>query len=42
MNKQKQNAKLLKIMTKADLCVDRRTAQKLIRKSEKIIAKLEK
>ena len=42
MNKLKQHAKLLKVMTKADECVDRDTARKLIRKSEKIRAKLEK
>jgi hypothetical protein len=42
MNKPKQHAKLLKVMTKADECVDRDTAQKLIRKASKIRAKLEK
>jgi hypothetical protein len=42
MNKPKQHAKLLKVMTKADVCVDRDTAQKLIRKASKIRAKLEK
>jgi len=42
MNKQKQHAKLLKIMTKADQCLDRKTSQKLIKKAEKIRAKLNK
>ena len=41
MNPAKQHAKLLKTMTKADECLDRKTAQKLIRKAEKIRAKLE-
>ena len=42
MNKDKQHAKLLKTMTKADACVDRNTAQKLITKADKIRAKLSK
>ena len=42
MNKIKQHAKLLKTMAKADSCVDRHTAQKLINKADKIHAKLEK
>ncbi len=42
MNPAKQNAKLLKTMVKADECVDRNTAQKLIKKADKIRAKLEK
>ena len=42
MNVKKQEAKLLKTMIKADDCVDRNTAQKLIRKADKIHAKLEK
>jgi hypothetical protein len=42
MKRPKQHAKLLKVMTKAEDCVSRKQAQKLIRKSEKIIAKLEK
>jgi len=42
MNVKKQEAKLLKTMIKADDCVDRNTAQKLIRKADKILAKLEK
>ena len=42
MNKQKQTSKLLKVMTKADDCVDRNTAQKLIKKADKIRAKLDK
>ena len=42
MNLTKQHKKLLKTMTKADECVDRNTAQKLIKKAEKIRAKLNK
>ena len=42
MNTAKQHAKLLKVMTKADECVDRDTAQKLIKKASKIRAKLDK
>jgi len=42
MNVKKQEAKLLKTMTKADVCVDRKTAQKLIRKADKIHTKLER
>jgi hypothetical protein len=41
MNTEKQHAKLLKVMTKADHCVSRKQAQKLIRKAEKIQTKLE-
>jgi hypothetical protein len=40
MNQEKQHAKLLKTMTKADACVDRHTAQKLIKKANKISRKL--
>ena len=36
MNPIKQHKKLLKTMTKADECVDRNTAQKLIKKADKI------
>ena len=42
MNPTKQHAKLLKTMTKADVCVDRNTAQTLIKKAYKIRAKLDK
>ena len=42
MNVKKQQDKLLKTMVKAHDCVDRKTAQKLIRKADKIRAKLEK
>tara|TARA_R100001198_G_C5136017_1_gene152012 strand:+ start:60 stop:188 length:129 start_codon:yes stop_codon:yes gene_type:complete len=42
MNPEKQHAKLLKVMTKADDCVDRNTAQKLIKKADRIRAKLDK
>jgi hypothetical protein len=41
MNPAKQHAKLVKTMTKADECLDRKTAQKLIKKASKIQAKLE-
>jgi len=41
MNPAKQHAKLIKTMTKADECLDRKTAQKLIKKASKIQAKLE-
>ena len=42
MNKPKQHAKLLKVMTKADLCVNRKTGQKLLKKAAKITARLNK
>ena len=42
MNPTKQHAKLIKTMTKADVCLDRQTAQKLIKKADKIRAKLDK
>tara|TARA_B110000444_G_C18250281_1_gene327254 strand:+ start:82 stop:210 length:129 start_codon:yes stop_codon:yes gene_type:complete len=42
MNLVKQHAKLFKTMLKADDCVDRHTAQKLIKKADKIRAKLDK
>ena len=41
MNIIKQHAKLLKTMIKADECLSRKQAQKLIRKAEKIHTKLE-
>ena len=41
MNTEKQYKKLLKTMTKADLCEDRLTAQKLIKKANKIQHRLE-
>ena len=40
MNLAKQYKKLIKTMTKADVCVDRSTAQKLIKKADKIHTKL--
>ncbi len=40
MNPAKQYKKLIKTMTKADVCVDRNTAQKLIKKADKIHTKL--
>ena len=42
MNVNKQHNKLLKTIVQADDCVDRKTAQKLIKKADKIRAKLEK
>ena len=42
MNPIKQHQKLLKTMAKANDCVDRKTAQKLIAKADKIQAKLDK
>ena len=41
MNPDKQHKKLLKTMNKAHDCLDRKTAQKLIRKADKIHTKLE-
>ena len=41
MNSAKQHLKLLKTMSKADECLDRKTAQKLIKKANKIQHKLE-
>jgi hypothetical protein len=41
MNPAKQHKKLVKTMIKADECLDRKTAKKLIRKAKKIRAKLE-
>ena len=41
MNVIKQHLKLIKTMIKADECVDRDTAQKLIKKANKIQHKLE-
>ena len=41
MNLQKQYAKLLKTMTKADVCLSRKQAQKLISKADKIQLKLQ-
>ncbi len=40
MNQEKQLKKLAKTFIKADECVDRNTAQKLIKKAEKIRRKL--
>ena len=40
MNPTKQHRKLIKIMTKADECLDRKTSQKLIKKAQKIQLKL--
>jgi len=40
MNVIKQHLKLIKTMAKADLCEDRLTAQKLIKKANKIQHKL--
>jgi hypothetical protein len=40
MNPIKQYQKLIKTMVKADACVNRHTAQKLIKKADKISRKL--
>ncbi len=42
MNQEKQLKKLAKTFIKADECVNRDTAQKLIKKAEKIRRKLSK
>lgn len=42
MNINKQHKKLLETFTKADQCLDRKTSQKLIKKAEKIKAKLKR
>jgi hypothetical protein len=42
MNIIKQHAKLLKLMVKADECLSRKQAQKLIRKADKVQARLDK
>lgn len=42
MNPAKQLKKLAKTYVKADECLDRQTAQKLIKKANKIRAKLDK
>lgn len=42
MNIDKQHRKLLKTFSKADQCLDRKTSQRLIKKAEKIRAKLNK
>jgi hypothetical protein len=41
MNIEKQHLKLIKTMAKADECLDRKTAQKLIKKANKIQHRLE-
>ena len=41
MNPDKQHLKLIKTMAKADECLDRKTAQKLIKKANKIQLRLE-
>ena len=40
MNTEKQHAKLLKLQEKAEYCLSREEAQKLIRKSDKAHKKL--
>ncbi len=41
MNSTKQHAKLLKLQAKAETCLSRQEAQKIIRKANKANAKLE-
>jgi len=40
MNPDKQHSKLLKLQEKAEICLSRKEAQKLIRKAEKAHKKL--
>ncbi len=40
MNPKKQHAKLLKLQTKAETCLSRKEAQKIIRKADKANLKL--
>ena len=42
MNPEKQHAKLLKLQAKAEACLSREEAQKIIKKSEKANNKLSK
>ena len=41
MNPEKQRRKLIKAMSKAHDCLDRKTAQKLIKKARKIQTKIQ-
>tara|TARA_Y100001978_G_C23470971_1_gene326933 strand:+ start:60 stop:191 length:132 start_codon:yes stop_codon:yes gene_type:complete len=40
MNLEKQHAKLLKLQAKAEACISRKEAQKILRKSVKTIHKI--
>tara|TARA_Y100001968_G_scaffold239086_1_gene222509 strand:- start:846 stop:974 length:129 start_codon:yes stop_codon:yes gene_type:complete len=40
MNLDKQHSKLLKLQAKAEACISRKEAQKILKKSEKAIHKL--
>tara|TARA_R100000231_G_scaffold82358_1_gene62978 strand:- start:133 stop:261 length:129 start_codon:yes stop_codon:yes gene_type:complete len=40
MNREKQNKKLIKLEIKADDCVSRENAQKIIKKADKVYEKL--
>tara|TARA_Y100001968_G_scaffold54977_1_gene46204 strand:+ start:114 stop:248 length:135 start_codon:yes stop_codon:yes gene_type:complete len=40
MNLEKQHAKLLKLQAKAEACISRKEAQKILKKSDKAINKL--
>tara|TARA_B100000700_G_scaffold325130_1_gene433050 strand:- start:274 stop:402 length:129 start_codon:yes stop_codon:yes gene_type:complete len=40
MNPEKQHAKLLKLQSKAQMCLSRKEAQNIIKKSDKTQAKL--
>jgi len=42
MNLEKQHAKLLKLQAKAEACISRKEAQKILKKSDKAIDKLSK
>jgi hypothetical protein len=40
MNREKQNKKLIKLKIKAEDCVSRNSAQKIIKKADKVYEKL--
>ena len=42
MNLEKQHAKLLKLKAKAEACISRKEAQKILKKSDKTMHKLSK
>ena len=42
MNLEKKHAKLLKLQAKAEACISRKEAQKILKKSEKVIHNLSK
>tara|TARA_Y100001968_G_C19133266_1_gene607795 strand:+ start:183 stop:314 length:132 start_codon:yes stop_codon:yes gene_type:complete len=42
MNLEKQHTKLLKLQAKAEACISRKEAQKILKKTEKTLHKLSK